>query len=590
MYRISFMNIMAEDQKLIIHFREEMTILKRFTEAHKSEKFDLIVIGGGITGAAVAYDAASRGLSVALIDKSDFGGATSAATSKMIHGGLRYLATMELRLVRESLRERKTMENIAPNFVYPLPTMVTNNKLKLTNRKWVIKAGMILYDILSYDKGHTWDKSKRIPLHKTLSRDEVLALEPNVKKEGLTGASVYSDCISIFPERLTLAFIKSAIKYGARVANYAAVEEFLLSKDGHIAGVRVHDKITGRKINISGELTVNCGGPWADIILGLAKREVPGEQLRRSEGIHIITKKLVNDHVVGTITAKGRHIFVFPWRGHSIIGTTDKEYIGRPDDYRVTGKSIQELLDEVNDAYGFKPLTFKNILHTWGGLRPLVEDQTEDVYESSRKYEIYDNMSDGLDGLITVEGGKYTTSRNLAEHVLDLVEKKLGKKLKRSITKEEYLAGSEIPDMPAFIERAVRENHEFSPVTVEYLAKNYGTEYKQVLDIARKNKSLAMPLNDDGEILAQAVYAVRFECAMTLNDVLFRRTGIGTLGNPGDAVLRKVAETVGKELRWSKLRIKVELEKARKSFVIPGIKDQGSKSAGKVIGKKRSRK
>jgi glycerol-3-phosphate dehydrogenase len=560
--------------------------VKRLTEEYKGEQFDLIVIGGGITGAAVAYDAASRGLSVAMIEKSDFGGATSSATSKLIHGGLRYLATMELRLVRESLRERKTMENIAPNFVYPMPTMITTNKLKITNRKWVIKVGMILYDILSFDKGRTWDKSKRIPLHKTLSGEKVLALEPNVKKEGLTGASVYSDCISIFPERLTLAFIKSAIKYGAKVANYAAVEEFIFSSNKRITGVRVHDKISGKKISISGTLTVNCGGPWADIILGLAKREVSGEQLRRSEGIHIITRKLVNEHVVGTITAKGRHIFIIPWRGRSIIGTTDKEYIGRPDDYRVTGKSIQELLDEVNESYGFKPLTFKDILHTWGGLRPLVEDQTEDVYESSRKYEIYDNKADGLDGLITVEGGKYTTSRNLAEHVLNIIEKKLGKKLKHTITNEKYLSGCEIPDMPGFIERIVKENRDFHRNTVEYLGRNYGTEYAQVLDIARKNKALARPVNDDGEILAQAVYAVQYECARTLNDVLFRRTGIGTLGNPGDAVLRQVAGVVGKELKWSAVRSKEELEKARRAFIIPGPEDTGRSSVKSVTGKK----
>ncbi len=556
--------------------------MKRFTEEYGDQQFDLIVIGGGITGAAVAYDAAARGLSVALVEKGDFGWATSAATSKLIHGGLRYLATMELRLVRESLRERKTMENIAPNFVYPIPNMVTTNRMKLTNRKWVIKAGMIIYDILSYDKGLTWDRSKRIPLHKTLSRERVLELEPSVKKEGLTGASVYSDCISICPERLTLAFIKSAVRYGARVANYAAVKEFLFSSDRRVTGVKVYDAITKKTIDLRGSLTVNCGGPWADIILGLAKREVGGEQLRRSEGIHIITRKLVNDHVVSTITAKGRHIFIIPWRGHSIIGTTDKEYIGKPDEYRVTGKSIRELLDEVNDSYGFAPLTFNDILHTWGGLRPLVEDQTEDVYESSRKYEIYDNKADGLDGLITVEGGKYTTSRNLAEHVLDLVQKKLGRRLKRSITRDEYLAGCDIPDMPGFIGRIVKENGDFDPKTVECLGRIYGTEYERVLAIARENRTLAKPVNDDGEILAQVAYAARYECARSLKDALFRRTGIGTLGNPGDALLRRVAEVMAKELRWGSARVKEELAQARGAFVIPAEdEERGNPAPGK---------
>jgi glycerol-3-phosphate dehydrogenase len=547
--------------------------MKRFTENYSGERFDIIVIGGGITGAAVAYDASSRGLSVALIEKRDFGGATSSATSKLIHGGLRYLATMEFRLVRESLKERRNLENIAPNLVYPMKMMVTTNNLKITNTKWIIKIGMILYDLLSYDKGWTWDKSKRIPLHKTLSREKVIELEPNVKKEGLTGASVYYDCISIFPERLTLAFIKSAVEHGARVANYAGVEGFIYSNDKRIAGVTVRDAITGKKLNISGTLTVNCGGPWADIILGLAKKKVPGEQLRRSEGIHIITKKLVNDHIVGTITKKGRHIFIVPWRGHSLIGTTDKEYIGRPDDYRVTGQSIRELLDEVNEAYGFKPITFKDILHAYGGLRPLVEDQTEDVYESSRKYEIYDNKTDGLDGLITVEGGKYTTSRNLAEEVLKVISKKMKRKLKRTITNKVFLHGCDIPDMPEFLDRIVKENRDFKRETLETLGRYYGQEYKQVIEMARKNKSLAQTMNDDGEILAQVAYAVRNECAKTLNDILFRRTGLGTLGNPGERALRLIAQTAARELHWSAARMKDELATARKAFIIPGADD-----------------
>jgi len=543
--------------------------MTRFTEGYKGEKFDLIIIGGGITGAAIAYDAASRGLSVALIEKKDFGGATSAATSKLIHGGLRYLATMEFGLVRESLRERKTLENIAPNLVYPIPFMITTNRTKLTNTKWVIKTGMILYDILSFDKAFTWDKSKRMPLHTTYSKERVLELEPNVKRKGLTGASVYYDCISIFPERLTLAFIKSAIQYGAKVANYAEVVEFIYADKNRIAGVRVLDKITNRKLEVLGEVTLNCSGPWADIILGLAKKEVDGEHLRRSEGIHVITRKLVNDHTVGSITPEGRHFFLIPWRGHSLIGTTDKEYVGRPDDYRVTAQSIQELLDEVNASFGNGSLSFKDIRYAYGGLRPLVEDQTKDVYESSRKYEIYDNKRDGLDGLITIEGGKYTTSRNLAEHALKLIARKLKKRFPRTITDKTYLYGSEIPDINEFFERIVKENPDFDRKTVEYLGKSYGLEYSRVLEIARSNKALARPVNDDGEILAQVVYAARHELAKTLNDILFRRTGIGTLGHPGEELLRTVAQTAAKELGWSGGRIREELAKAARALEVP---------------------
>ena len=201
--------------------------MQRFIEHYSGGRFDVVVIGGGITGAAVAYDAASRGLSVALLEKNDFSSATSSATSKLIHGGLRYLANMEFSLVRESLRERKILEDIAPNFVYPIPMLMTHSKSSLKNSKWVIKAGLTLYDILSYDRKNTWDESKRIPLHRTISAKKALEMQPCLKGQDLTGASIFYDCMSIFPERLTLAFIKSAVSFGARVANYAQVDGFV---------------------------------------------------------------------------------------------------------------------------------------------------------------------------------------------------------------------------------------------------------------------------------------------------------------------------------------------------------------------------
>ena len=234
----------------------------------------------------------AAGLSVALIEKNDFGGATSAATSKLIHGGLRYLATMEFSLVRESLRERKTMENIAPNFIYPMATMVTTNRLKITNTKLVIKIGMILYDILSFDKGRTWDRSKKIPLHRSLSRERVIELEPSVKQKGLTGASVYYDCISIFPERLTLAFIKSAVEFGAVAANYAEAVEFLFSDSKRVTGVKVRDRVTGKLVAYQGRVDDKLRRA-----LGRHHTRTRAEKESRRtapplRGIHIITKKL----------------------------------------------------------------------------------------------------------------------------------------------------------------------------------------------------------------------------------------------------------------------------------------------------------
>jgi len=551
--------------------RKSITIrgnaMKRFIEENIKEQFDCIIIGGGITGAAVAYEAASRGLKVALCEKNDFGWATSSATSKLIHGGLRYLNYFEFGLVRESLRERRILENIAPNLVYPFPFMIPNYN-RLENNRWVLKIGMILYDILSYDKAFTWDKSKKIPMHFTLSKEKALKEEPNIRPEGLTAATVYYDCQSIFPERLTLAFIKSAVAYGAKVANYAEVVNFVYSNNS-IAGVIVHDKLTGREVTIKGTIIINCGGPWADIILKKAENGNAKHQIRRSEGIHIITKPMVNTYAVGLMPRKGRHFFLIPWRGYSLIGTTDKEYIGNPDEYKVTKQSIQELLDDVNSAFGDGNLTFKDIKFAYGGLRPLVEDQVEGTYQSSRRYEIYDNAQEGVNGLITVEGGKYTTSRNLAVNVMKLVEKKLQRKLLPSVTHTRYLAGCQIKDLKAFFNTVYSSYPSFKKNTLEVCAKYYGSEVDALMRIAQSNKKYREIVTHDGEILAEVTYAIRHEMARTLSDIVFRRTGICTAGNPGNDVLTLVAETAAKELKWDQKELNRQLKSVQQRLQLP---------------------
>lgn len=546
--------------------------MERFIENDHYEKFDVIVIGGGISGASVAYEAATRGLKVALLEKKDFSWATSAATSKMIHGGLRYLVNGEVRLVRESLRERRVLENIAPNYVYPQPIMMMHHKKPLKNNKRVVKVGMLLYDALSYDKNRTWDSCKRIPAHKTISRREVLRQEPHVRAEGLAGASVFCDCMSIFPERLTLAFIKSAVAHGAKAANYAKVEGFLMDAGNRVAGVKVKDLLTGEVHDIAGTVTVNCGGPWADLLLDMAKpdgKDAP--MLRRSEGIHIITAKrlLSGQYIVGAMTPSGRHFFLIPWRNHTLIGTTDKPFNGNPDDYRVTRESIMELIDDVNRSFGDGKLSYEDVKHTYGGLRPLVEKETRETYTSSRKYEIYDNKDAGLDGLITVEGGKYTTSRQLAENCLKIVAVKLGRNLGKSVTNKKFLTGCEIKDLNFFMNEAREQANGLSPATLEYLARNYGTEYKEIAKLAREDQALSETLNDDGEIQAQVVYAIRNEMARTLSDIVMRRTGIGTLGNPGEEVLRKVAVVAAKELRWDKEKTEKEIAAVVRQLKIP---------------------
>ena len=543
--------------------------MNRFIEHPGSKTYDIIVIGGGISGAAVAYEAVSQGYSVALVEKGDFGAGTSSATSKLIHGGLRYLANFEYGLVRESLRERKTLENIAPNFVYPLAFLVPLYSHIKMRSKLILEPGMIIYDLLSYDKGFTWDKSKRLPWHRLLSTEKAVELEPVVKMDTLTGAIVFYDCADFNPERLTLAFIKSAVKYGADVANYAKVEDFV--RDGkRINGVMVRDLLSNNTHTLRGKLIINCGGPWADILLSIARGNEAPQHIRRSEGIHIITKKITNAKAaVGGLTPTGRPCNLIPWRRHTLIGTTDREYIGDPDQYCVTREKIEEYVAEVNASFGNPNLLhYSDIVYAYGGLRPLVEDQTKDVYKTSRKYEIFDHEEDGLAGMLTVEGGKYTTSRNLAENVLKTVGKKFGRKSK-SVTAKQHLTGCEIRDMEMFIKQAKLTYSAFPEHTMDYLARMYGTELPSVMSLAQKDKQYSAPLNSDGEMSAQAVYAIREEMACTLMDILIRRTGIGTLGHPGLTVLTSLAEIAARELKWNTTRTANEIAIADKALKLP---------------------
>ncbi len=540
-------------------------MLKRYIEEGGPDKFDLVIVGGGITGAAVAYIAAARGLSVALFEKKDYGGATSAATSKLIHGGLRYLANGELKLVRESLRERRILGNIAPNFVYPLPFLMPMYR-RWKGNIWKMLIGMYLYDMLSYDKKDTWDKSKKLQNHRLINHRKTIRVEPNLKMDDLRNSFYFFDYQSIFPERLTLAFIKSAAEYGACVSNYTPVEGFLYGEEKRITGVKVRDLFSGKTREVHAELIVNCGGTWADKILGMAVgSDQVTHRVKRSEGIHIITKKIAGHHVVSLQKADGGHMMIMPWREHSLIGTTDKEFLGDPDDYKVSMESIDEIINNVNTNFGRK-ISREDIVHAYGGLRPLVDDQTKGSYETSRKYEVYDNAVDGIEGMITVEGGKYTTSRSLAREVLRLISEKLQRTLSDQVSDNLYLSGCEIRDMKQFMIRQHLNYKDFSRNTVEYVSRNYGTESKVVFRIARDNRHYAEEVSHDGEILAEVVYAIQYESAMTLPDIMLRRTGTGTLGNPGRTITEKVASVAAQLLGWDDMRKEAEIASIKKVY------------------------
>ena len=539
------------------------TPMPRFVESPGSsdDVLDVLVVGGGITGAALAYEAASRGASVALVEAGDFGAATSAATGKLVHGGLRYLKQLDVRLVRESLRERRILCDIAPTMVHPYP-------IALPGAGVVERAGLTAYDVLSFDRNRVHDPGKRIPRHRAVTRQEALAwgLDPD------DHALLYHDCTMPSPERLTLAFVRSAVAYGARASNHTRAERFLLDGD-RVVGATVTDVLTGTSRDLRARVVVNATGPWAhDVLMGTSgtERTAGPRPAVRSEGIYLVTRRLTEVMTLH-VTPHG-HFSCAPWRGHSLIGPTEKAYRGEVADWRLTRASVEEFLVAINAAGLLRePIGYDDLLFAYGGLRPLTEATTDDAdtYTASRASEAIDHADDGIDGLITLTGGKYTTSRGFAEEAFGVVARKLGRRFPRSVSRYVPLDGCGTGPLAPFLAAAVAAHPERDRATVEWLALAHGTGHEAVLALADADPRLGRVLDADGEVLAQVVAACRWEQARSLRDVLLRRTGLGTLGDPGDEVLEAVAEVAAAELGWDDARRDTELDDARGALALP---------------------
>ncbi len=519
--------------------------------------FDVAVIGGGITGSCIARDAARRGLSVALIEKRDFSCGTSSGSSKLVHGGLRYLKSFELGLIRESLKERRVWEKIAPHMVYPLEFLLP---VKSGAEKWIVGAGLTLYDLLSFDRNRLDDPDQHMAGHRAISAETARALEPAVEREGLKGALLYFDCQMYSPERLGLECLIDAAAHGAVVANYAEAVAFERG-DGGVSAVRVRDVIGGEEATVKARLFVNAAGPWADRMLELISGGEASHKLIRSKGIHLVTHRLTNGRALA-VGHKGGHIFVLPWREHTIIGTTDTVFTGRPDELKVTAEDINGYLAYVNEALPALKLQRDHVLYAYAGLRPLVDDGSKDSYNASRRAELVDHAAEGgPQNLISAIGGKWTTSRDNAEKCVDMIARKLGT-AKACDTAEAPLPGAPGRFRP-FADKIAADAAELSPSSARNLARNYGARGCEVLTLARKDPALLRTVSQRlPDIAAQVTFAVRSEMAMTLDDVLFRRTGLGTLGPLEARAVEEVAALMARELGWS------EDERARQAASI----------------------
>lgn len=534
--------------------------MKRDLTRLANETFDLLVIGGGITGACVARDAALRGLKVALIERNDFANATSAHNSKLVHGGLRYLRNFEFRLVRESLRERRIWQHIAPHLVHPLPFLLPLYDGGLRGRA-VLSAGLTLYDALSYDRTWVDDPDQRLGAHSWLGKAGALAREPVLAANGFEGAFLYYDAQMYAPERLALECLIDADQHGAAIANYVEATTLRL-RNGRIEGASVRDCAGGAAFDIRAKTTLLAAGPWSDLFLARAIEGKAHHRLRRSKGIHLLVPSVTRDSALTMADAEG-HFFVLPWRGHSLLGTTDTEFTDDPDTLSVSERDIADFLARVNARLPQAKLRRESIQFFYAGLRPLVDDGSKSTYTASRRSELVDHgAADGIDGLFSAIGGKWTTSRALAEEIVDALVQKLGRAAPCR-TASLRLPGARFERLREF---AVQEKLTHRGAASQHLIHMYGARLTKLFAAATGRPELIEHLGANGDIAAQVVFAAEEEMALTLSDVVMRRTGIGQFGPPPPAALETASKLMAHALGWSEERRLKEIASLAPSF------------------------
>jgi glycerol-3-phosphate dehydrogenase len=536
--------------------------------AFDEERFDLVVIGGGITGAGVALDAASRGYSVALVEREDWAAGTSSRSSKLVHGGLRYLQNFDLGLVREALLERALMVNLAPHLVKPLPLIVPGFD-KRPDR--IMGVGLNMYDVMATDRlrrrrstSDEWSPDR----HRMISAEEALELVPALAGRDLVGAYLFYDC-QTDDARLVLTVLGEAERFGAVLANRCEVMG-LLEEDGRACGVVCDDRLGGRSFEIRADNVVNATGVWADRIKGdelYAEEEVP--HIRPSRGTHVTLSADRVPMVAGAIVpaGSGRSIFALPWLGRTLIGTTDNDY--DPDlpleHIPPDPADVEYLLDACNSFFE-KTLTTADITGAYAGVRPLISsgDPKKSV-DISRKAELYETSS----GLVTITGGKLTTWRRMAKLAVDRIVEREGR--------EAPCRTHEIPLGQAASEDDLPAVEGVDDDSRRMLAGRYGYAARRVLTLAEERPELrarivpALP-----DLLAEVVVAVHDEQAFALGDVLLRRTRLGLLdarslvGEESEAA-RAVAGVMAGELGWDGARVEAELAVWRDVAAAEGI-------------------
>jgi glycerol-3-phosphate dehydrogenase len=557
-------------------------MMKRNLEQLANQTYDLLVIGGGIHGACIAWDATLRGLSVALIERGDFGQETSANSLKTVHGGLRYLQDADLNLVRIMIQERTSYLRIAPHLVHPLPCL-TPTYSRLTRSKLALGVALKLNDFAGYDRNRNPDPEKHIPSSCLVSRKECLKILPGLPDLGVTGGAIWHDGQVYDTERLTLSFVHSAEISGTSVANY--VEAIGLLREGsRVIGIEARDALSGDEFDIQARVVVNSAGPWVDNIL---KKEMPESKeklFNHSLAMNIVTRKVIDEYGAGVPSwpkskvngdEKVSHmLFVSPWRNRSLIGTFHSHYHGDPDQFQVNEEDLENILAEINSAYPEIDLILEDITFVHHGFLPEEKNSPENEVSLIRKGKVFDHRrEDGIKGLITVMGVKYTTARQLAEKTVDLVFEHLGRSGSKSMTDITQLHDGQIESFTDYLNEFLQQDSsQLESNLIDHLVRSYGTAYprlRELIDVDEVQDRLE--LVSPQVIRAQVYFAVREEMALKLSDVILRRTGLGSAGKPDKGILQLCAEIMAAELGWDKSKKNKEVDEVNSVYKRLGL-------------------
>jgi glycerol-3-phosphate dehydrogenase len=533
--------------------------LQRMSTRH----YDLIVIGGGITGAGIALDASLRGLRVALVEKHDFAFGTSSRSTKLIHGGLRYLKQLEFGLVKEVGSERAIVHKLAPHLTVAEKMLLPLNEGRGMG-SLLTSFGLKLYDFLA---GVKPEDQRRM-----LTRKQTLKAEPLLKPDDIKGSGLYAE-YRTDDARLTTEIIKSAAHFGADILNYAHVTGFVYENE-HVKSIALHDRVLDKKISVRGAAVVNATGPWVDTLREWDNSK-KGKQLHLTKGVHIVVpkEKLPIKQALYFDVPDGRMIFAIPRGRTTYIGTTDTDYKDDIETVATTKADAEYLLNAVNETFPSVKLVFADIESSWAGLRPLIHEEGKSASELSRKDEIFISPS----GLISIAGGKLTGYRKMAERVVDLVIKKYfeEKPLKKCNTDKVKLSGAEFTNAKEVKEYIKRIETQLKPYGLDsranYLVSNYGRQTNLIVDKLAKHSGA----KDDLSLAkAELWYSVNHEMVITPLDFFVRRTGMLFFDiNRLKAILDPILEEFRTTFGWNESNVKSESQAIRKAIAEASLKD-----------------